>query len=68
MQPLEVERQIEVVEQAVKTTNSEVGIKPLVVIQVETIETIVEQPKAQKVAQCFHLFFQSFYKYFENEI
>jgi hypothetical protein len=46
MQPLEVEPQIEFVEEEVKTTNLEVGIKLLVVVQVETIEIVVEQPKA----------------------
>ncbi len=46
MQPLEVKPQIKVVEYAIKTTNSEVGTKPLVVVQVETIETIVEQQEA----------------------
>jgi hypothetical protein len=33
------------VEEEVKTTNPKVGIKPLVVIQVETIEIIMEKPK-----------------------
>ncbi len=42
MQSLEVKPQIELVEEAIRTTNSKVGTKPLFVIQVETIETIVE--------------------------
>ncbi len=45
MQSLEVEPQIELVEEAIKTIDLEVGIKPLVAIQVEIVEIVVEQPK-----------------------
>jgi hypothetical protein len=34
------------VEEVVKTTNSKVGIKPLVTIQVETTKTVIEQLEA----------------------
>jgi hypothetical protein len=33
---------IELVEEKIKTANSKVGIKPLVVVQVETTNTVVE--------------------------
>ncbi len=45
IQPLEVEPQIELVEE-VKIAKPKVGTKPLVYVQVETIETIVEKPNA----------------------
>ncbi len=45
VQPLEVEPHIELVEE-VKIAELEVGIKPLVFIQVETRETIVEKTNA----------------------
>jgi hypothetical protein len=43
IQPLEVEPQIELMEEEVRTTNLEVGTKPLVVIQVETTKIVVEE-------------------------
>ncbi len=45
MQPLELKPQIELVEEVAKIADSEVDIEPLVVVQVKTIKTIVEQPK-----------------------
>jgi len=42
MLPLEVESHIELVKEKVKTANSKVGIKPLVVVQVEITNTVVE--------------------------
>jgi Asp-tRNA(Asn)/Glu-tRNA(Gln) amidotransferase B subunit len=45
IQPLEVEPLIKLVEEEVITANLEVGTKALVTVQVENIETIVEQPK-----------------------
>jgi hypothetical protein len=42
MQFLEVEPHIELVEEAIKTIDLEVGTKPLVVVQVETSEIIIE--------------------------
>jgi hypothetical protein len=44
MQSLEVEPQIKLVKEVVKTITSKVDTKPLVVIQVEAIEIVVEQP------------------------
>ncbi len=44
--PLEVKPHIELMEEEVKIIDSKVGTKPLVVVQVETSETIVEQLKA----------------------
>jgi hypothetical protein len=43
IQPLEVESQIELVAKEVKTAKLEVGTKPLVVVQVGTINIIVEK-------------------------
>ncbi len=40
---LEVEPSIELVEEEVKTTNLEVGIKPLVAEQIEITQIVVEQ-------------------------
>jgi len=42
---LELKPQIELVEEVAKIAGSEVDIEPLVVVQVKTIKTIVEQPK-----------------------
>jgi len=42
---LEVEPQIELVEEEVKTANPKVGVEPLVAMQVEITEIIVEKPK-----------------------
>jgi len=42
MLPLEVKSHIELVEEKIKTANSKVGIKPLVVVQVETTNIVVE--------------------------
>jgi hypothetical protein len=46
MQPLKVEPHIELVEKEVKIANLKVGIKPLVVVQVETTKIVIEQPNA----------------------
>jgi hypothetical protein len=43
---LEVEPQIELVEGEVRIVDLEVGAEPLVAIQVETIETIMEKPES----------------------
>ncbi len=43
MQPLEVEPHIELMEEEVRTANLEVGIEPLVVVQVYTTEIANEQ-------------------------
>ncbi len=46
MQPLEVEPQSKLVEEDMQIVDLKVGTKPLVVIQNETIETVVGQIKA----------------------
>ncbi len=46
MQPLEVELHSKLMEEEVKTTDLEVGIEPLVVVQVETRKIVVEQLEA----------------------
>ncbi len=44
IQPLEVKPKIELVEKEVRTIDPKVGIEPLVDVQVETKNIVVEQP------------------------
>ncbi len=50
MKPLKVKPQSKLVEEEVRIIDFEVGKEPLVVVQVEIIEIIVEQLETYKVA------------------
>jgi len=62
IKPLEVEPQIKLMEEEVRTTEPKVGTKPLVFAKVKTTKIIVEKPDVNKVVDYFHFIFCHFIK------
>ncbi len=69
IQPLEIEPQTKLMEEEVRTVKTkiqirtaepEVGLEPLVDVQVEITKTIVEEIDAQNIAKYIHFIFYHF--------